>query len=105
MKTKLLGQISWPAGSMIICIDRQNSFNVEPHVIGGNPVASNTEANVTLTLKTPSVPGLYQSYFKLTTPEGKKFGQRLRCQIFVVSGTTSLNQFNLILPETNNSTL
>jgi len=77
------GQISWPAGSTLLCIDRQNVFSAVPTNICSITVAPNSEANITVSLKTPQDPGLYQSYFKLITPEGKKFGQRLRCQIFV----------------------
>jgi hypothetical protein len=77
------GQTSWPAGATILCVDRLNPFSAIPTNVTTEEVAPGAEANITILLKTPGVPGLYQSYFKMITPEGKKFGQRMRCQIFV----------------------
>eukprot|EP01127_Copromyxa_protea_P006926 TRINITY_DN16863_c0_g1_i1.p1 TRINITY_DN16863_c0_g1~~TRINITY_DN16863_c0_g1_i1.p1 ORF type:complete len:295 (+),score=63.00 TRINITY_DN16863_c0_g1_i1:46-930(+) len=77
------GQISWPVGSSVVCVDKQNVFSAVSTLLPSDTVVPDTQANVTIILRTPTVPGLHQSYFKLITPEGKKFGQRLRCQIFV----------------------
>jgi len=83
------GQISWPPGSHLVCVDRMNSFFAQDTLLNMDQglVAPGAQATASLILTSPPLPGLYQSYFKLRTPEGKKFGQRIRCQIFVADPT------------------
>jgi len=71
-------------GVFFLQIDRANDLNapLQTPVESKNP---NEEITITVPMKSPNLPGLYQTYFKLCTPEGKKFGQRMRCQILVIS--------------------
>jgi len=79
-----IGIIRWPEGCYFLQIDRANDLNapIRTPVESINP---NEELTVTVPLKAPNLPGLYQTYFKLCTSQGKKFGQRMRCQILTIS--------------------
>ena len=73
----------WPQGSTPICVERLNCLNASPVNLPTTP-APGAEIDVTVQLTAPKQPGMYQSYFRLLDPTGKKFGQRIRCQIHVV---------------------
>jgi len=81
------GILKWPEGTVFLRVDRANEL-LAPDT---TPVASidpNQETDVTVQMTSPASPGRYQSYFKLCSPTGKKFGQRMRCQILSVSGSS-----------------
>jgi len=79
-----IGVLKWPDGCFFLQIDKANELNAlsRTPVIAVNP---NEETVVTVPLASPRLPGLYQTFFKMCTPEGKKFGQRMRCQILSTS--------------------
>jgi len=79
-----IGTLRWPEGCYFLQIDRANDLNA-PLRTPVDSINPNEELTVTVPLKTPNLPGLYQTYFKLCTPQGKKFGQRMRCQILTIS--------------------
>jgi hypothetical protein len=78
------GSVRWPDGCYFLQIDRANDLSAPPQT-PVTPVNPNEEAIVTVTLVTPNLPGLYQTFFKLCSPQGKKFGQRMRVQILSTS--------------------
>jgi len=83
-RVRNVGSMKWPEGSYFLQIDRANDLNAPERT----PVASanpNEEVTVSVTMNSPKLAGRYQTYFKLCTPYGKKFGQRLRCQILSTS--------------------
>jgi len=79
-----IGTLKWPDGCYFLQIDRANDLNA-PLRTPVNSINPNEELIVTVPMKTPNLPGLYQTYFKLCSPQGKKFGQRMRCQILTIS--------------------
>jgi hypothetical protein len=78
------GTLKWPEGCYFLQIDRANDLNapIRTPVDSINP---NEEIILTVPMKAPNLTGLYQTYFKLCTSQGKKFGQRMRCQILTIS--------------------
>jgi len=79
-----IGSLRWPDGCCFLQIDKANDLNA-PIRTPVNAINPNEEVIVTVPMKGPNLPGLYQTYFKLCTPQGKKFGQRMRCQILTIS--------------------
>jgi len=79
-----VGSMKWPEGSYFLQIDRANDLSAPERtlVTSANP---NEEVTVSVTMNSPKLAGRYQTYFKLCTPYGKKFGQRIRCQILSTS--------------------
>jgi len=86
------GPEPWPAGSRLMFIsrkgDRMGGPDSVPVSADGGAVAAAQEVEISVNLVAPSEPGRYTSYYKLVTPEGIKFGQRLWVSI-VVSGSSS----------------
>jgi len=80
------GAARWPEGTSLVRVDRGNELSA-PDV---NPLtvlpAPEEEVDVSVTLSAPRSHGQYSSYFKFLSPGGKKFGQRVRCQILSVPG-------------------
>ncbi|EFA82588.1 ZZ-type zinc finger-containing protein [Heterostelium album PN500] len=76
------GREAWPENSTLVWSsgDRLGS----PDGITVDPVLPGQDIDVGLNLTTPSAPGRYIGYWKLVTPEGLGFGQRLYVDIFVV---------------------
>jgi len=83
-KIRNVGSMKWPEGSYFLQIDRANDLGASEKTLvpSANP---NEEVTVSVTMTSPKLAGRYQTYFKLCTPYGKKFGQRIRCQILSTS--------------------
>jgi len=78
------GAIRWPEGTSLTRIDRANDLKtVEMTPYTGPLPAPGAEAQVSVKMESPALNGEYSSYFKMVSPGGKKFGQRMRCQIIV----------------------
>ena len=94
------GNTSWPAGCAVkfiggdnMCdIDSQHpasvhelvSFTAAESTTCSTEVAPGQEAGFTVLMRTPSRAGNFISYWRLTDPDGNKFGHRLWCEIQVV---------------------
>jgi next-to-BRCA1 protein 1 len=93
------GNMTWPAGCTVkftggdnMCaVDPQHPASVHELASAGESttcyteVAPGQEAGFTVLLRTPSRPGTFISYWRLTSPSGHKFGHRLWCDIRVVA--------------------
>eukprot|EP01121_Diplochlamys_sp_Union-15-3_P007845 TRINITY_DN202_c0_g1_i1.p1 TRINITY_DN202_c0_g1~~TRINITY_DN202_c0_g1_i1.p1 ORF type:complete len:300 (-),score=55.47 TRINITY_DN202_c0_g1_i1:97-996(-) len=78
------GAIAWPEGTTFLRVSRLNDFNAPPFVpVPQCPVAPNQEVDISVEMTCPNGPGLYESFWRLVAPSGKKFGQRVRVQIQV----------------------
>ncbi|KAI1270075.1 hypothetical protein F5Y18DRAFT_2859 [Xylariaceae sp. FL1019] len=91
------GQVSWPAGSSVKFVGGDYMGAVDPsHPASIHEVVSASESTVcynalspgnqfpfTVLLRTPNRPGKVISYWRLTTPDGKKFGHKLWCDVNV----------------------
>jgi len=78
------GLLKWPEGTLFMRVDRANELSAPDTTLVAS-IEPNQETDVTVPMNCPISPGRYQSYFKLCSPSGKKFGQRMRCQILSVS--------------------
>jgi len=100
------GTVRWPEGTVLLRVDRANELAAPASTLLPSLPEPNDEVEVTVPLKSPVTPGLYNSYFKLCSPGGRKFGQRMRCQILAVSEDRTkiwdqLTSMGLITPETD----
>jgi len=80
------GLKSWPVGTKLVLVSYMNEFNAPRNVEIVGECEVDKEVNVTVPMVSPALIGLYESYWKVCLPSGKKFGQRLRCQVLVSEG-------------------
>jgi next-to-BRCA1 protein 1 len=92
------GNTSWPAGCTVKFVGGDNMCAVDPqhpasvHELVSaaesttcyTEVAPGQEAGFTVLMRTPSRAGNFISYWRLTGPDGNKFGHRLWCDVNVV---------------------
>jgi len=65
-------------------VDRANDLNcILMTTFNGALPAPGAEAQISVKMESPLLPGEYSSYFKMISPSGKKFGQRIRCMVVV----------------------
>lgn len=81
----------WPVGCVLRFLgkksDKMGAPETVPLSVEGS-VAPNSEVDVSVNLVAPEKPGRYTGYWKMCTPEGRKFGQRVWASI-VVPGLSS----------------
>jgi hypothetical protein len=83
-KLRNSGLLKWPDGCKLVRLDRANDLNA-PEATSVTAIEPEQDVEVSVSLTCPSMPGSYATYFKMCTPEGKKFGQRIRCQILAIT--------------------
>ncbi|KAH8602161.1 hypothetical protein B0O99DRAFT_588380 [Bisporella sp. PMI_857] len=95
------GSTAWPSGCTVKFVGGDNMCAVDPeHPASVHELVSAGESTTCLTevgpgqeqgftvlMRTPSQPGPYISYWRLTGPDGNKFGHRLWCDIKVSKST------------------
>jgi hypothetical protein len=82
------GTLPWNANFTFLRVSRaEDALNAPLSVPLGQEVAPGWEVDVTVAMKSPTQPGAYENFWRLTTPEGRKFGQRIRCKIAVVASS------------------
>lgn len=91
------GNTAWPAGCSVKFVGGDNMCAVDPehptsvHELVSaaesttcyTEVAPGQESGFTVLMRTPARPGNYISYWRLTGPDGNKFGHRLWCDVHV----------------------
>ena len=94
------GNTAWPAGCTVKFVGGDNMCGVDPdHPASVHELVSAAETTTCYTevapgqehgfkvlLRTPSRPGNFISYWRLTGPDGNKFGHRLWCDVNVKEG-------------------
>ncbi|KAI8360527.1 hypothetical protein B0O80DRAFT_439487 [Mortierella sp. GBAus27b] len=99
------GSEDWPEGTVLQFVGGDRMFVDEdvdiknPEVIVGS-IGVNEHACIGLTLQAPPVPGRYISYWRLVTPSGQRFGQRIWCDILVDAPATKAVVPEASIPET-----
>eukprot|EP00005_Dracoamoeba_jomungandri_P006288 CAMPEP_0174262502 /NCGR_PEP_ID=MMETSP0439-20130205/13012_1 /TAXON_ID=0 /ORGANISM="Stereomyxa ramosa, Strain Chinc5" /LENGTH=265 /DNA_ID=CAMNT_0015347221 /DNA_START=64 /DNA_END=861 /DNA_ORIENTATION=+ len=83
------GLTTWPYATEIRFVSLKNG-----DLMGASPVVEvpdaqlvnpGDEVDVAVQMQAPKQPGMYEGFWKLAAPDGKKFGQRLRVKIVVPS--------------------
>ncbi|RKU44424.1 hypothetical protein DL546_006856 [Coniochaeta pulveracea] len=77
------GNVAWPAGCCVTLDNRAGNGDYMGVVDPTRPASVGQEMDFFITLRTPFRQGKHVSYWRLTTPEGKHFGNRLWCDITV----------------------
>lgn len=91
------GEVAWPAGCRVKFVGGDNMCAVDPEhpasvhelvsaaesTVIYTEVAPGQEAGFTVLMRTPSRVGNFISYWRLTGPDGDKFGHRLWCDVNV----------------------
>lgn len=80
----------WPAGCRLTynsCEKNTSGDNMNgpEYVVVEGSVDTNQEVDISVPLVAPAKPGRYTGYWKMRTPDGRKFGQRLWVTIVVPS--------------------
>jgi hypothetical protein len=86
---------AWPAGCRLMYIsrhgDRMGGPDFVPIPVEG-PVQPGQVVDVSVPLVSPAQPGRYVGFWRLCTPEDRKFGQRLWVSIVVPSNSSSSDE-------------
>jgi len=78
---------NWPENTHLLCVGKDNLSGPD-YALVPKHAAPGEEVDVSVSLIAPMKPGRYTAYYRLAaSPDGKKFGQRVRCQIQVSGGT------------------
>eukprot|EP01111_Echinosteliopsis_oligospora_P002429 TRINITY_DN135_c0_g1_i1.p1 TRINITY_DN135_c0_g1~~TRINITY_DN135_c0_g1_i1.p1 ORF type:complete len:506 (-),score=152.06 TRINITY_DN135_c0_g1_i1:112-1629(-) len=83
---------TWPKGCGLVFISRNGDRMGGPErveVSANGPVENSQEIDVSVPLVSPESPGRYVGFWRLCSPEGKKFGQRVWVSIVVPSDSDS----------------
>jgi len=83
---------AWPAGCRLLFISRNGDNLGGPEFVpvpGDGPIQPGQEVDISVSLVSPAAPGRYIGFWKLCTPEGRKFGQRLWVSVVVPSTSSS----------------
>jgi len=84
------GTTEWPAGSQLLFIShRGDSLDGPERVVLEAPVFPQQEVEVSVPFITPTEPGRYVGYYRMATPDGAKFGQRVWVSFLIPAGVTS----------------
>lgn len=77
-KLKNPGTLAWPAGCQLLFISHAGDQLSGPErVVLNDTVLPQQEVDVSVPLLTPGEPGRYVGYYRMATPDGVKFGQRV----------------------------
>lgn len=76
-RMKNTGKTAWPVGSQLIFVSRRSDDKTNGGNVSGEPVLPQQEVDVSVTFITPSDPGQYICYYRMTTPDGDKFGKKV----------------------------
>jgi len=77
------GPTAWPESTRLIFVGGDKISNVDSVLVP--PVEPNVEVEVAVDMVAPSKPGRYVTYWRLTSPDGVRFGQRVWVDITVSS--------------------
>jgi next-to-BRCA1 protein 1 len=100
------GPTVWPKGSSVKFVGGDNMRNIDMgHPISVAELEKSVESNrlpvdvevgdtwqFSVSMKTPRTRGKYISYWRLTAPDGRRFGHRLWCEVDVSSDANLVNQ-------------
>jgi len=75
------GPIPWPESTRLIFVGGDKISNLEYVYVPSIEV--NGEVDISVEMQAPSKPGRYVSYWRLVTPDGVRFGQRVWADITV----------------------
>jgi next-to-BRCA1 protein 1 len=82
-KIRNAGPTKWPSGTKLLCVGGDKMQAPEsvliPSVLPGSSI------DVSLRMVTPAKPGRYTGYWRLCTPNGTRFGQRLWVDINILA--------------------
>lgn len=82
--------IVWPAGCVLRFVGKHSDDMGGPEsILVDGIVGPNQDVDISVNLVAPSKPGRYTGYWKMCTPEGRKFGQRVWVSIVVPSNGSS----------------
>lgn len=80
------GNTAWPEATRLVYVGGDKISNVDAVQVPA--IEPNQEVDVALDIVAPIKPGRYVSYWKLATPDGSRFGQRVWVDIVVISAET-----------------
>lgn len=82
---------AWPAGCVLLYVSRNGDSMGGPQSVPvpfEGSVPENQEVDISVPLVAPASPGRYVGFWRLCSPEGRKFGQRIWVSIVVPSASS-----------------
>jgi len=77
------GTCAWPEATRLIFVGGDKLSNLE--AIPVPAIEPNSEVDIAVDMVAPGKPGRYVSYWRLSTPDGTRFGQRVWVDVIVAS--------------------
>jgi len=82
--------VAWPAGCVLRFVGKHSDDMGAPEFVAiDGIVGPGQDVEVSVNLVAPAKPGRYTGYWKMCTPDGRKFGQRVWVSIVVPSNGSS----------------
>jgi hypothetical protein len=69
------GKAAWPRGTRLVCVGGA-SFGTSKDGVAIPQVKSGEEIDYSINITAPSIPGRYVSYWRMMTPDNRRFGHR-----------------------------
>ncbi len=87
------GKMAWPPGCVLKLASGQNLAANAAASVSVHALAPETEMNLSLQMRSPDAPGIYESQWRMATPTGSYFGDPIWCILTVEpAGTMALTQ-------------
>lgn len=83
------GLTAWPVGSRLHFVGKHSDDLGGPEYVAVDAVNPGQDVDISVNLCAPSKPGRYTGYWRMCTPDEKKFGQRVWVSIVVPGATSS----------------
>jgi len=77
------GTCAWPEATRLIFVGGDKLSNLEAITVPA--IEPNSEVDIAVDMVAPGKPGRYVSYWRLSTPDGTRFGQRVWVDVIVAS--------------------
>ena len=85
--------VAWPAGTRLLFVGKNSDRMGAPdEVLVQREVLPGAEIDISVPLTAPQAPGRYVTYFRLSGPDQRKFGQRVWCSIIVKEAGSSSDE-------------
>jgi hypothetical protein len=84
------GSVAWPEGTKLLFISTQKGDQMSgPEQVLVPSVQPGAEVDISVELTAPQPQGKYVGFYRLVSPGGKKFGDRVRNLIYVYASSSS----------------
>jgi len=91
------GNTAWPESTRLIYVGGDKIASVEAVLVP--PVEPNCEVDIAVDMVAPNKPGRYVSYWRLSAPDGSRFGQRVWADIVVANESQDNKEKSIVVED------